>query len=209
MGRGCSLHFLTRRWEGRELSSRVTAFPTSSLSRSSTYTLSPAFRSLWLPGDLGCGWSVPRGHWGLWPHPDPEAGGPECQVPGKLSHLPSMSSTCSSLFHPESPSHSARSKGATSAQQSPGRAWACGPVSSEPPAAHVCLWGAGLPWVQGQRWDIWKSQQAFLHPRLPLGKGELGPGKGPSQGLGAASSLPGLCLIQAKLSEMEEVKPAR
>lgn len=31
----------------------------------------------------------------------------------------------------------------------------------------------------------------------------------PSHALKATSSLPGLCLIQAKLSEMEEVKPAR
>lgn len=33
--------------------------------------------------------------------------------------------------------------------------------------------------------------------------------EGPTQALSAVSSLPGLCLIQAKLSEMEEVKPAR
>lgn len=43
-----------------------------------------------------------------------------------------------------------------------------------------------------------------------LVRGEAGSeGGSPTQALRATSSLPGLCLIQAKLSEMEEVKPAR
>ena len=68
----------------------------------------------------------------------------------------------------------------------------------------------GAEWRQRQ--NVWRSKHRpfSTHRHCLLAKGEAGPpGGGPTQALGATSSLLGLCLIQAKLSEMEEVKPAR
>lgn len=75
-----------------------------------------------------------------------------------------------------------------------------------------CLSGAsavrGVEAEMGYRGGTHQALLDSLSPPLDKGGGEASV-KEPTQALGAASSLPGLCLIQAKLSEMEEVKPAR